>query len=333
MRALGALVLLQLLACEVQSEAPPRTDLKDFATHYAAAWSSQSPDRLASFYADSGKLIVNGAPSVGRAAIRATAEGFMAAFPDMLVRMDSVIDRGDQAVFHWTWTGTNTGPDGTGRAVRISGYEEWTMADGLILESNGHYDDADYQRQVNAVATIATKPASPDAIAAPVESASVIVAADTSSFMTPLELANLGATLVIPVPGITRAQLRDTYAEPRGGRVHEALDILAARGTPVLSATDGRLLKLFNSKAGGLMVYATDKSERFILLYGHLDSYAPGLGDGMRLKRGQLIGYVGTTGNAPPGTPHLHFGILRGNPKKSWSKGTPVNPYPLLVKN
>jgi murein DD-endopeptidase MepM/ murein hydrolase activator NlpD len=175
-----------------------------------------------------------------------------------------------------------------------------------------------------------TTPASPDVIAAPVESASAIVGSDTGSFMPPLELANLSATLVIPVQGVTRAHLRDTFTEPRGGRVHEALDILAARGTPVLSATDGRLLKLFNSKAGGLMVYATDKSERFILLYGHLDSYAAGLSDGMQLKRGQLIGYVGTTGNAPAGTPHLHFGILRGNPKESWSKGTPVNPYPLF---
>lgn len=128
-----------------------QANLKDFATRYAAAWSSQSPDSLASFYADSGSLIVNGGPpSVGRAAIRATAESFMTAFPDMLVSLDSVIDHGDRAVFHWTWTGTNTGPGGTGRAVRISGYEQWTLdPNGFILESNGHYDDAEYQRQVN----------------------------------------------------------------------------------------------------------------------------------------------------------------------------------------
>ena len=154
---------------------------------------------------------------------------------------------------------------------------------------------------------------------------------DTVTIATPLELANLGAGLAIPVQGIARSQLRDTYAEPRGARVHEAIDILAPRGTPVLSASDGRLLKLFSSKAGGLMVYATDKSERFILLYGHLDSYAAGISNGMALKRGQVIGYVGTTGNAPPGTPHLHFGILRGHPELSWSKGVPTNPYPLLA--
>jgi hypothetical protein len=147
----------------------------------------------------------------------------------------------------------------------------------------------------------------------------------------PAELAALAARLDVPVQGITRPQLRDTYAEPRGGRVHEALDIPAARGTPVISATDGRVLRLFNSKTGGLMVYAADPSDRFILLYGHLDRYAEGLRDGMRLERGQVIGYVGTTGNAPIGTPHLHFGILSGRPTVSWSTGAPVNPFPLLV--
>lgn len=148
---------------------------------------------------------------------------------------------------------------------------------------------------------------------------------------TPSELAELSAKLDVPVQGITRAQLRDTYAESRGGRVHEALDIPAARGTPVIAATDGKVLKLFNSKAGGLMVYTSDASARFVLLYGHLDRYANGLSEGMPLKRGQVIGYVGTTGNAPIGTPHLHFAVLRGRPNVSWWSGTPVNPYPLLV--
>ena len=146
----------------------------------------------------------------------------------------------------------------------------------------------------------------------------------------PGELAQLAAVLDVPVAGVARSSLRDTYTEARGERVHEALDILAPRGTPVLSATDGRVLRLFNSRPGGLMVYATDRSERFILFYGHLDGYAEGLRDGMPLVRGQVIGYVGTTGNAPADTPHLHFGILRGQPNVSWSVGVPVNPYPLL---
>jgi steroid delta-isomerase-like uncharacterized protein len=127
-----------------------QTQLTDFATRYAAAWSSQNPDSLAAFYAESGSLKVNaGAASVGRAAIRATAQGYMSAFPDMIVRMDSVVQIGPKATFHWTWTGTNTGPGGTGKAVHISGYEEWTIGrDGLISQSLGHFDEAEYQRQV-----------------------------------------------------------------------------------------------------------------------------------------------------------------------------------------
>jgi steroid delta-isomerase-like uncharacterized protein len=130
-----------------------QTELTDFATRYAAAWSSQNPAGLASLYAENGSLTVNdGAPSVGRAAITATAQGFMAAFPDMVVKTDKVIRQEDShAVFRWIWTGTNTGPGGTGKAVRITGYEEWTIgADGLIEESNGHFDEAEYQRQLKS---------------------------------------------------------------------------------------------------------------------------------------------------------------------------------------
>lgn len=125
--------------------------LRELATGYAAAWSSQDPARLAALYAEAGSLRVNQQePAAGRAAITAKAAEFMTAFPDMVVRMDDVSLRDDgRAVFHWTWTGTNTGPGGTGRAVRISGYEEWTLdADGRILESLGHFDEAEYQRQV-----------------------------------------------------------------------------------------------------------------------------------------------------------------------------------------
>jgi steroid delta-isomerase-like uncharacterized protein len=129
-----------------------QTQLTDFARRYAAAWSSQNPDSLAGFYSESGSLKVNtGAPSVGRAAIRATAQQFMSAFPDMVVQMDSVAQESTKAIFHWTWTGTNAGPGGTGKSIRISGYEEWTLApDGLISQSLGHFDEAEYQRQVAA---------------------------------------------------------------------------------------------------------------------------------------------------------------------------------------
>jgi peptidoglycan LD-endopeptidase LytH len=149
----------------------------------------------------------------------------------------------------------------------------------------------------------------------------------------PPDLDALSAVLVVPVAGVLRSQLFDSYDEMRGGnRIHAAMDVLAPTGTPVLSASDGRVLKIHDSKPGGLMVYATDTSERFILLYGHLDGYADGIRDGVPLVRGQVIGYVGTTGNAPPGTPHLHFEILRGQPAVSWWEGVPVNPYLLLTR-
>jgi hypothetical protein len=124
--------------------------LTDFATRYASAWSSQVPDSLAAFYTENGSLQVNaGTPAVGRDAVRATAQGFMTAFPDMVVRMDSIVQAGTTATFHWIWTGTNTGPGGTGKAVRMTGYEQWTFApDGLIAQSLGHYDEAEYQRQL-----------------------------------------------------------------------------------------------------------------------------------------------------------------------------------------
>ncbi|MBC7894091.1 MAG: nuclear transport factor 2 family protein [Cytophagaceae bacterium] len=129
-----------------------QAELTDFATRYAAAWSSQSPDRLAAFYADSGVLNVNaGAPAIGRAAVRGTVESFMQGFPDMLVRMDSVVRDESKVTFHWRWTGTNTGPGGNGKAVDITGYEEWTFdAMGLIAQSLGHYDEAEYERQMSA---------------------------------------------------------------------------------------------------------------------------------------------------------------------------------------
>jgi peptidoglycan LD-endopeptidase LytH len=160
---------------------------------------------------------------------------------------------------------------------------------------------------------------------------------DTSIVRMPeLPEPTVGAmgALLVPVRGVEPSQLRDTYTEQRGGgsRTHEALDIPAPRGTPVLSATGGRVLKLFDSKAGGKMVYAADSSERFILMYAHLDSYANGLAEGQPLTRGQVLGAVGTTGNAPPNLPHLHFAMARSDDVKVWWKGMPVNPYPMLVR-
>jgi peptidoglycan LD-endopeptidase LytH len=154
---------------------------------------------------------------------------------------------------------------------------------------------------------------------------------DTSAIVaTAAELAELRARMGVPVAGIPAASLRDSYDEGRGARKHEGMDIAAPTGTPVIAAADGRVLRLHESKAGGHMVYAADASDRFIFMYAHLDRYAPGIAPGTPLRRGQLVGYVGTTGNAPPGTPHLHFAVARGRPSVKWWKGTSVNPYPLL---
>lgn len=126
--------------------------LRSFAEAYTAAWRSQDAARVASFYAEDGSLQVNdAAPAVGRAAITEVAQGFMTAFPDMHVFLDDLRLEDDRAIYHWTLSGTNTGAGGTGRAVRISGYEVWQMgADGLIANSRGHFDSADYQRQLTS---------------------------------------------------------------------------------------------------------------------------------------------------------------------------------------
>jgi steroid delta-isomerase-like uncharacterized protein len=125
-------------------------NLDELATQYTAAWCNQDAARVASFYAEDGSLKINeGNPSIGRAAITIAAQEFMTAFPDMVVKMDSLKVDGSRVTFHWTLTGTNTGPEGTGKAVRISGFEEWRIgADGLIVESKGHFDEAEYQRQL-----------------------------------------------------------------------------------------------------------------------------------------------------------------------------------------
>jgi peptidoglycan LD-endopeptidase LytH len=197
---------------------------------------------------------------------------------------------------------------------------------GIVIGDGGVADSLIAPRDALATGAAAVAPPVPAA-----DPPVLLAAPDSGLTATPGELAALSAVLAVPVAGVERSQLRDTFEELRGDRPHEAIDILAPRGTPVLSATDGTLLRLFDSVPGGLMVYATDASGRFILLYGHLDGYAPGVHDGMRLVRGQVIGYVGTTGNASPDTPHLHFGILRGDPAVSWSSGVAANPYPLLV--
>jgi peptidoglycan LD-endopeptidase LytH len=138
----------------------------------------------------------------------------------------------------------------------------------------------------------------------------------------------------MPVSGIDPSSIHDTFDEMRGGatRRHDALDILAPRGTPVVATDDGTVKKLFTSVAGGLTVYQFDPDQRHCYYYAHLDAYAPGLHEGQILRRGDLIGYVGTTGNAAKDTPHLHFAVIRLDPDERWWTGTAIDPYPLLYK-
>jgi steroid delta-isomerase-like uncharacterized protein len=146
----ATLLSAALAACSSTEKPMDASTLKEFATKYTAAWCSQNAASVAAFYADDGSLTINtGTPSVGRTAITAAAQGFMTAFPDMVVAMDSVSPDGRRAVYRWTLTGSNTGPGGTGKTVRISGHEEWTFSpDGLIARSLGHFDEADYNRQL-----------------------------------------------------------------------------------------------------------------------------------------------------------------------------------------
>ena len=137
--------------------------------------------------------------------------------------------------------------------------------------------------------------------------------------------------LTIPVSGIPTDGLVRSYHDARsGGREHEALDILAPRGTPVVAVEDGTVAKLFTSKAGGITVYQFDPGKQYAYYYAHLDRYADGLKDGAALHRGQVIGYVGISGNAPKDTPHLHFAVFRLTPEKQWWQGTPIDPFDLL---
>jgi uncharacterized membrane protein len=150
---------------------------------------------------------------------------------------------------------------------------------------------------------------------------------------SPADIDVLASELAMPLAGIDPSKLRSNFNDLRGGvRRHEALDIMAPRRTPILSAASGRVLKLFTSKAGGLMVYAADSAEEFIIMYAHLDAYAPGLRDESPLTRGQLIGYVGSTGNASPLAPHLHFALARSGSVAQWWKGIPLDPLPVLQR-
>jgi murein DD-endopeptidase MepM/ murein hydrolase activator NlpD len=136
--------------------------------------------------------------------------------------------------------------------------------------------------------------------------------------------------LLIPVEGVHPDQLVRSFNDSRDGRHHEAIDILAPRNTPVRAIEDGRIARLFFSKAGGITIYQFDPTEQYCYYYAHLERYADGLVEGQPVRKGQVIGYVGTSGNAPKDTPHLHFAIFRLTEARRWWEGTPLDPYDVL---
>ena len=205
----------------------------------------------------------------------------------------------------------------------------WSGGAQLVRKSNG-------PGAVDAPSA-ASAPDAPGATSAPGARGAPSVPGAPSAASAPGALRDTSAVdgregVLVPVAGIDASSLTSTFNETRGGgsRRHEAMDILAPRGTPVLAAVEGRIVKLFTSAAGGLTIYQFDEDERYCYYYAHLDSYAPDLTEGQSVSRGQVIGYVGTTGNAPPGTPHLHFAITRLGPDKRWWEGEALDPITFL---
>jgi peptidoglycan LD-endopeptidase LytH len=193
----------------------------------------------------------------------------------------------------------------------------------------GLYDHS-YDRSQSAEHTGAVATAGASAVSAAPRTAAIEAAPPS-----PTEAISMltRRNLEIPVRGIQPQSLQDTFNDARAvGRRHDAIDIMAPRGTEVIAADDGTIAKLFTSKAGGLTIYEFDPTQTFSYYYAHLDRYAPGLAEQQRVHRGQVIGYVGSTGNASESAPHLHFAIARLDTDRSWWKGDPINPYPLLRK-
>jgi peptidoglycan LD-endopeptidase LytH len=156
-------------------------------------------------------------------------------------------------------------------------------------------------------------------------------------FLAPLAAILLGSgvdslsNLSPPLEGLTLHSLRDMFAEVHNGHAHEAIDIMEPRGTPVHAVVSGEIRKLFLSKPGGNTVYQFDEAAVYCYYYAHLDRYADGIKEGARVERGDVIGFVGSTGNASPEAPHLHFAVFELGPEKQWWKGQAIDPYPALV--
>ena len=172
-----------------------------------------------------------------------------------------------------------------------------------------------------------TSTSEPPAVTAPDEPVAVAIPSIGADPVK--ELKRRG--LELPVTGADDDDVKDMFDDMRGGsRRHEALDILAPRNTPVVAVEAGTIARLFFSKAGGITVYQFDPTNTYVYYYAHLEKYADGLKEGQKVRRGELLGFVGTSGNAPRDTPHLHFAIFKMTDEKRWWQGTPINPFQVL---
>lgn len=174
----------------------------------------------------------------------------------------------------------------------------------------------------------APAPAGPAASDAPSRATG---AAPSPSATVAAPRAGAARTLIVPVKGIDPSRVRDTFSASRGARTHNALDIMAPRGTPVLAADSGRILRLSRNPAGGITIYQRSADEQWVYYYAHLERYRDGLKEGEMVRQGDVIAYVGTTGNAPPDVPHLHFQVMRWQERQYWN-GEPVNAHAWLVR-
>ena len=201
----------------------------------------------------------------------------------------------------------------------------WIMAGAVLLdreESAEIEEDLAEKRSVEE----AEDASSPPPVATP-------SSGDTRDASLPSESES--ANLMIPVLGVSASELSDSYQDERGGgtRLHAGIDIMADEGTSVVAAAPGTVERLFNSDAGGITVYVRSDDRKTIYYYAHLAGYAPGLNEGMTVRRGQRLGTVGSSGNADPNAPHLHFEIMRTTAEAEWwEPATSVNPYPMLAR-
>ena len=220
----------------------------------------------------------------------------------------------------------------------LIGFAAGMAALGAVLWSTGHL--VTHQEVATATSPVMPGTPPPDAVASASASppAPSLPPADIPKVAppapVPLNEADRTAAeprIEMPLANIDPHTLTDTFTQVRTGHMHEALDIMAPRGTPVMAVAEGNVAKLFNSKQGGNTVYQFDNSRTWCYYYAHLDRYAPGLKEGTLLRKGDVLGYVGATGDASPDAPHLHFAVFKLGPGKKWWQGTSIDPLPLLT--